>query len=143
MSTKGTILDNLKTALEAIKKTTYDTTVQRVERYPLPFDINSVDTPFIAILEETKTNQDGDTNTLHTMKVHLYAFVHDTDDPVNSMDEFVDDIENMINAPVDLGTYCLDVYNSDTDRVLISETQNISASELILEILFYSTKGSA
>lgn len=145
MAARDTILDNFKTALEAVTEANgYNTTVKRVNRGPMPFDTVKNDCPFIAIVEgDEQTLLHDDTNVRYNITIALILYIKGylASGMSDSMNKFMDDVKKLIYSPVDLGTYCLQV-NCNENDMDVSDSEDMAAGIMSLDIIYYAPKNT-
>jgi len=145
MSIRNDILDSLCTNLEGIKQDNgYNTTVRKVERYPIPMDNPSELMPHIFVSEgqEEKINED-ETNIGFRLSVALNLFMkgQSVSGLCSDIVGFIDDVKKMIYGPISLGDYCLAVNWIDSDQD-VSEIQAMARAGIAIEIIYYAPKAS-
>lgn len=144
MSIKNTILDNLKTSIEGINKTSgYNTTVNKVARSVIPIDQMAENCPFVAVLEDRERMVcRDDTNVRFLLAVYLQCFTKVPEsDQQEDVTKLGDDIKTLFES-LDLGSYCLSADIIETDLVQVEESTEIGGLIFSIEITYYAPKAS-
>lgn len=144
MSTRDTILTNLKTALEGITTSNgYHTTVKEVAKGPIANDIKADNCPFVAILQVgEEIAVEDNTHFRFSMPVGLAIYVtgYTVSGMSSTLNDLIDDIKKLIYAPLTLGTHCLRVQLKGLTDVAISDSENQAGALVEINVIYYVAK---
>ncbi len=141
MSTKKTILDNLETALRAIKKSGgYNTDIADVKQFGLAMDVQIENKPAVAIVEmPERAVAEDDTNIQFVMPISLVAIMTDRSGLRDKITLFVDDIKKVVCA-ASLGDNCLDINLTGLGDMAYTSTEGDARVPIMVDIRYYAAK---
>ena len=135
MSIRNDILDNLKTALEAVTGVAY------VGRGELPDPANRTYFPALYIQDDggyRKTRNCADSKIQKMMEVSIVGFYRAATDLSKRFNDFLQDVENAIEG-ADLGSYCRDSTVDSTNPIITLDGQREVQFVVNVQIKYWRT----